>query len=114
MTFHPAIREAMAVHEAFRLLEFKPEEIFLVLQGTRLFVTVRRDGKEFNAQVGEEFQATREILAAHWEQASHAWNVTMSEAERRDIYDNSLIKKLAGPFVAAVMAKGFSIAPIDA
>lgn len=114
MTFHPAIKEALAVHEAFRRLNFTPDEIFLRLSGTQLFVTVQRGDKEFNSLVGQHFQATEEILRAHWDQAVHAWNVTMSELQRRAIYEGSLICRMATEFVAAIVTKGFSIAPIQA
>ena len=112
---HPAIKEALAVHEAYRRLHFTADEIFVVLDKQRqLFVMVRRGGREFHTLVGVDFQATADTLRAHWEQACHAWNVTMTEAERQAIYSASRISKTAAPFVAAIVAKGFSIAPIQA
>lgn len=114
MTLHPAIREALAVHEALRRLHFTADEIFLKLSGRNLYVLARRGDREFHTLVGEGFDATQDVLGAHWEHACNAWNVTMSEAERQAIYAGSEVCRQSVGFVAAVIAKGFSIAPVQA
>jgi hypothetical protein len=103
----PLLKEALAVHEAFRKLAFTPDEIFIHPSTTKLRVVVIRGDNRFAVDVGvntipmAEFERT-------WGEAVEAWN-TGKDFEQKAIWENSAVRRDAVGFVVALLDKGFAV-----
>jgi len=110
---HPAIREALALHESFRTLSFSPDDIYFRPLADKVVVTIRRGGKEFNAEAGKHNLAIPE-LCRQWSAAATWWNKEATNDERMEIFHSS--KAWAGKvgLVTALIDHGFNLRRADA
>jgi len=105
------IREALAVHEAFRRLGFPSEQIF-VLPGAGaadLFaVVLKYDGdKQYVVTSGEQGMSFDEMMS-RWPRAVEAWN-SGPETVRQAIWEGSEILGRAFDLAASLMDRGIEI-----
>lgn len=110
---HPTLREALALHESFRRLNFTPGEIYLRPRTNDVHVTVKRRGLEFNAFAGTHGLTVPELIRK-WALASAWWNDTATHAEQDSIFRDSKVFANSVGFVASIVAKGFTVRKWDA
>lgn len=108
----PWAREALAVHEALRRMEYPSDAIFVApRQGpTRknLFVLLRFEGKQFAYDVGECLLSDVEFVKA-WQAAVRWWNTTAKDdtPEHKKIWEESHVRRNSVAFVVAMVDAGF-------
>ncbi len=105
---HPAIREALGAHEGFRRLGFYPAQIFIKPAAGQLFITVKRDGLEFNACMGS-CDLHIDELRSQWGAAVQWWNGPATEEQRDEIFRAALTTKDSVGVIFALMSKGFDV-----
>lgn len=103
----PILKEALAVHEAFRRLAFTPDEIFISPSKEKVHVMVIRGAHRFAVCVGENTIPLVQFEDV-WMAATSAWNTGVA-LEQRAIFENSLVRRDAVGLVMALIDKGFSI-----
>jgi len=106
---HPALQEALAVHEAYRRLGFAAEDIYISQQNGNLFCILKTQGKDFVICVGALAECELEELTELWGAATYLWNEVAPEAERQALWENSCILHDATGFVMALTEKGILI-----
>lgn len=104
---------ALTTHEALRRLGFAPEEIFVSLSGGIMFVIAKRGGKEMAAAVGRQ-AGTQDEWIAEWDVATVLWTRVMTEAQVRELYDQSEIKTRGVELLLALARKGFDVRSLNA
>ena len=110
---HPTIREALALHESFRRLNFTPDEIYLLPRTGDVHVTVKRGTLQFNAFAGRHELTVFELIRK-WAAATEWWNTTATNTEQDTIFRGSKVFASSVDFVASVVTKGFSVRKWDA
>jgi len=105
---HPTLREALALHESFRRLNFIPDEIYLLPRAKDVHVTVKRGTLQFNAFAGVH-ELTIPELVRKWTLSTKWWNETATNDEQQQIFRDSKVFREKVAFVAAVIAKGFNV-----
>jgi hypothetical protein len=110
---HPTIREALALHESFRRLNFTPDEIYLRPRTDDAHVTVKRGALEFNAFAGKHDMTVPELIRK-WAVSTEWWNSVATHKEQDEIFRGSKVYANSMDFVASVVAKGFSVRKWDA
>lgn len=110
---HPTVREALALHESFRWLSFIPDDIYVRPTVDKLFVVVRRGGKEFNAEAGA-LDMPINTFVTKWREAADWWNGEALEREREEIFRGSKVHAASVSFVTALLDHGFNIKRSDA
>lgn len=104
------LREALALHELLRRLEFRAEDIFLSTSPTpqgQVQVVLRSAGREFRCDVGAQGMP-RDRCVALWQEAAAAWNGGggLTHEERVAIFHGSEIYGRAWELVLALSRKG--------
>ena len=110
---HPTLREALALHESFRRLNFTPDEIYLMPRTGDVHVTVKRGALQFNAFAGRHDLTVPELIRK-WAMSTEWWNSVATHEEQDGIFRGSRVFADSAGFVAAVVAKGFSVRKWDA
>ena len=100
--------EALAVREAFRKLNFTEDEIYLRPQRDRLYVSVRRHGKEFHFDVGEHRLDIPELVRLLRE--ADDW-FDADDTHRVAAYEASEVRKNIPSLMTALKRKGFVVFP---
>lgn len=104
---HPALRNALGIHEGFRKLNYPSDDIFIGQQGGIVFVVLKANGKEFTCEAGPMDQMTNEAFAAIWGEAVRAWNNgELSPDDLTRIYLESIPGSDSIVFLTALMKKG--------
>lgn len=112
------MRDALAVHEAFRKLGFLSEEIFIHRAPEGLQVVLQAQDKEFVVDVWPRIISAAEYLALladeksfrkKWKAAVRTWNECTDE-ERWSIWQDAPILDRSAELVAKMVLKGFRIA----
>jgi hypothetical protein len=103
---NPTFREALALHMIFGRLGFAPADIYVHVQNAKMFVIVKRDGKQFNAEVGEYDHGLGVFIPA-WKKTT-AWFNTTSQELRTEIMDSSKARLDVVGLVGALLVHGFS------
>lgn len=106
----PVMREMLAVHEGFRKLGFKPEDIFAHYNpdGSVLMVLHVND-REFGVFCGN-VDLTREGFYREWERVVEAvTGGSMPQADCDRIWKESVLYQHRQSFVAAIVVKGIEI-----
>jgi hypothetical protein len=106
---HLLVTETWAYHEALRRAGFKSDDIFVVPDANdgEVFVLLKAQGKEFKMRVGprgmplEEFEA----MWRQWCTDIHA----VSEAELREMWETSLVRRQVVHLVVALTNHGFRL-----
>jgi hypothetical protein len=106
---HPVVREMLAVHEAFRKLGFESDDIFVMLDDPdgHAKVILRAQGKQFIVRMDGEWHASVKDRMKAWEKAVEAWNGTMTDDDRQEIWQGSHIVENTAAFVIMLDSKGF-------
>lgn len=99
---------ALAAHEAFRRLGFKPEEIFVALNVGRMMVSLRRGDRVFNLMAGPYPGDYAEFMD-EWDAAVEGWNGSMTDVERQRIWSTSEVRARSAEIVIALALKGFTV-----
>lgn len=108
----PIVREAIAAHGMLTKLGFSNDDLFLRPTNDRLFVTIRRSGKEFNLAVGKHTMDVHRIVA-EWTTACAWWNA-LPQDDRAEFVDASMVRRELVQIVAALQLKGFALNRSDA
>lgn len=106
----PAIREALAVHEALRRLRFSADDIFVVPpigEQHRLFVVLMSQGKRFTydagpCRLGKAFLDT-------WRDAVSWWNTDGHDDERKLLWEESVVRRNSVAFLVKLLDFGFQL-----
>ena len=100
--------DALAAHEGFRRLGFESKDIYLVLQDGRVFVMLRKDGKEFTWALGPlpDGMDNNECRTL-WEEAVCGWNGEWSDERRWEIWESGPMPGNSIAFLEALKRKGF-------
>jgi len=113
MKWSTTIKELLALHEAFRKMGYKSEELYVVPfhNSGAIQFWLEHKGKRFvvDVAVGEDTQK----IVADWPKAANWWNSNeTSDLERASIYKNSrlLMGGGVGSLVASLTMRGF-VAP---
>lgn len=119
---HPAIRECLAIHEAFRKLGFPPEKLFLGLnQKPKQFLYVQlKAEKEFvvianpPAAAASKTKWTQASLTAAWKRAVRAYNTdgtpaSFTDAQRQELFEASWIAHNIVDLISGIVLKGIKI-----
>lgn len=108
---NPAIREALAVHEALRKLQFTPDEIFVRWSPEELHVVLKAQEKTFGIYVGVSDLAEEEFRA-QWRDAVAWWN-TGNPKKLQRLWDSSHTAKNRMALTAALVDYGFVFRNVD-
>ena len=101
-----AICECLAFHEAFRRLNFSSNDIFVYFGRQGVKVVLRTQGKEFVVAVDDrDWPCGTEERIKQWSEAVRAWNGSMTDAERKSIYESCVIGR-ATELIVALDRKG--------
>lgn len=100
-------REALACHEGLRRLGFKPDDIYMMLVGKDLFVSLRVQELEFNIELGS-IEKTLEEFPAYWGGIADRFN-TCPEEEAAEIWESSFFKKSFERIAGLIKQKGILI-----
>jgi len=113
----PALREALAVHEAFRRLGFTADEIFLKLGPmhgspsvhTHLQVVLRAQDKAFTVDIDAAAAGVVDDVRASWQALVSWWNSPDTpELERKELWTSSQVLKDGAAFCLALLERGFN------
>ncbi len=104
------VREALCAQEAFRRVGFTPDEIYCRPQPDRLFVTLKRSGIEFNADVGRNTVPMADF-ARVWRASTKWWNEHGKEA--LVLYEKSELRKNVVSLTVALVARGFNLRTVE-
>ncbi len=110
------LRDALAVHEAFRKLRFTPDEIFIHPTPRGLQVVLRAQEREFVVDVGPRNMGRAAYITLcrdpqfveKWSAAVELWNEGTDE-ERKSIWRDAPIIERSVEFVTGLVAKGFHL-----
>ena len=109
---HPALRELLAVFEAWRKLGFTSDQIYALPEaiapdaGLVPALVLRAQGRQFIITAPAPFPKAEFVDA--WIKAAEAWNKGTDE-ERDVVWRGSVVYKHAVPLVTAMIAKGFNL-----
>lgn len=105
------IKEALAMHEAFRRLGFSADDIFCVYYQEQIAIELHTQGKEFVVTCGNH-DFPEEKFPELWKRACALWNGTepgMTGTTREIIYRGSELMKgghIGIQLIGALQAKG--------
>ena len=99
-----ALREAVAVFEAFRRLGFPSSAIYLVPSHGSVAIRVVWEGNDFTVTCGPA-PGTAEEIAAQWTEIASAIP-TVPESHLDHVYVNSLVRRQSVDMLVALQAKG--------
>lgn len=102
----PVIREALAVHEAFRRLGVASADIYFVQYRDQPFVSIeaRQGDKRFPVAVGDAFDGIEDV----WSAATRAWNAAPT-SEQMAVFEASAVYNNTSRFMSALIDHGFIV-----
>lgn len=107
MKLSDPIKELLAIHEAFRKLNYPPEELFVATYaGGRIQFVLQHQGKQFTIDIAQGQDPA--AIAEEWQKAVAWWNKEATEEERQAIYMGSVLLEHGGTvsLIHALVAKG--------
>lgn len=113
LDFHPAIKEALAVHECFRRLGYRSEEIYIFPPGhsnkdkKTIFVFIKWIGNPNSFSCEIDIPCDMPDFLDRWQEAADWWNHKATEDERKEIYQNSKILKVSMDLIIALRMNDF-------
>ena len=105
--FPPVVREALAVHELFRRLGFRSEDIYIEFYDKlkEVAVLLKAQGTDFRVFIGGSAPYTHEQFRALWLKSIAAVNA-MSDEEAAPIWEGSKVRNECIQIAERLLAKG--------
>lgn len=107
---HCVFREALAAHEAFQRLGFKPDDLYCVRNPDgAMFVVLKAQEREFAVEVGNP-RMEASIWQEEWTRVARAVSSgVVPEPVLQDVYKHSMVYEHAQAFTEALLKKGFAL-----
>jgi hypothetical protein len=104
---HPALREALGIHEGLRRLGYPAGDIFVGLNDRLVLVILKANGKDFTCEAGIMDGVTNEEFASAWAAAVTTWNDgSLPTGDMERIFKNSIAGSQSVTFLLALVQKG--------
>lgn len=112
-TLAAVLKEALAMHEAFRRMGFAAAEIFIApglgASGDEVLMVLKAQGLTYAVSCGSVAESEREVVAA-WVVAAAKWDdKSLSDEWRLEIWAKSLARRDLVAMIGRMFGKGFRV-----
>ncbi len=125
MTWSPAIRELLAIHEIFRRLGFLPRDLYVDIfpngcghpppcKGIHAQFALRIGGNSTEPLFRIDINEDCSDVDANWGSAATWWNTASTNEERIELYENTWARRSSMQLLMALSKKGLITNPNDA